>query len=578
MPEPIPAADGEDEPIRDIFSRFWPYTKQDRGRLLLGGVLAVTVTAGEIGTVIIFEAITNKVLADHRIGGFWVLAAAWLGIAVATAAAMFAGGYLSSLVRERFLLRLRDSVFAHAQRLSLDFFDRRRLGDLMVRLIDDLEVIEGLVCSGLGGMAAAAASLLLFAAAAVVISWQLALLALAVAPLFWLASRVFSSRFARAAGQEREASGSISSAVEESLANQALVQAFNRQSYQARRLHEEGASWLRARMAETRLDAIYAPVMYVVETLCVLVVFGAGAWEVAGHRVTLGAMLSLAILLTYIYPQVQGLAGYRATLAESRASARRVTEILNFSPLVTDDAGIRGRLRGRGRIDFDHVAFAYPGTGRRAVDGLCFTAGPGRVLAVTGPSGAGKSTIARLLLRFYDPDRGRILLDGIDIRELSLQTLRYNITLLQQENLLFAGTIRDNIGYGARGATDAQIRAAASAVGAHDFIAALPGGYETQVGARGRLVSGGQRQRIALARAVLRDAPVLVLDEPTTGLDPASTSRLLPLLSTAMAGRTIIVITHDHALAAAAGDILTIGFTAGDSARPPTVPRVPNRL
>jgi ATP-binding cassette subfamily B protein len=559
MAERISAAGTDGESVRDTVRRFWPYTRGDRGRLLLGAILAIFVTISEIGTVIVFDIITNKVLTEHRLAGFWPLAAAWLGIAVATAGVMFVGGYQSSLAQERFLLRLRDGVFAHAQRLSLDFFDRKRLGDLMVRLIDDLEVIEGLVCSGLVAAAAAAVSLLLLAAAAVVISSSLAVLAFAVAPLFWLVSRAFSGRLARAAGQEREASGSISSAVEESLSNQALVQAFNRQSYQALRLHEEGVSWLRARMGETRLNAIYAPVMYIVETLCVLIVFGAGAWEVAGGRVTLGAILSLAILLTFIYPEVQSLTGYRSTLAEGRASARRVTEILQRRPLVTDGTrAIRGRVRGRGLIDFESVSFAYPDADHLAIDRLTFSARPGQMLAITGPSGAGKSTVARLLLRFYDPDCGRILLDGIDIRELSLQTLRYNITLLQQESLLFAGTIRDNIGYAARGATDTQIHAAARAAGAHEFITALPDGYRTQLGERGRLLSGGQRQRIVLARAVLRDAPVLILDEPTTGLDPASARALMPLLGTAMVGRTIIVITHDHALAAAADSILHI--------------------
>ncbi len=566
-------ASGPGEPVRFLFRRFWPYTRADRGRLLLAGLLAVVVTGGEIATVVIFDVITNKVLAGHHLAGFWVLAALWLGTAAAAAAAMFAGEYLSALARERFLLRLRDSVFAHAQRLSLDFFGGSRLGDLMLRLTDDLDVIESLVCSGLAAAAAAAVSVLLLAGAAVVISWSLALLALAVAPLFWLASRGFSGRLARASGHEREASGSITSAVEESLSNQALVQAFNRQPYQARRLHEEGLSWLRANMAESRLNAIYAPVMYVIETLCVLLVFGAGAWEVAGRRATLGGLLSLAILLTYIYPQVQALAGYRAALAEGQASARRVTEICEFAPAVADGTTVRNRVRGRGLIDFENVSFGYPGAAGPAVDGLSFTARPGRVLAITGPSGAGKSTIARLLLRFYDPDRGRILLDGIDIRDLSLQTLRYNVTLLQQENLLFTGTVRDNIGYGALAATEIQIQAAARAAGADDFIAGLPDGYLTPVGERGRLLSGGQRQRIALARAVLRDAPVVILDEPTAGLDPASAGRLMLRLRAAMGDRAVILITHDQALAAEADDVLALGAAPPEAAEPSRLSR-----
>ena len=559
MSEPASAAKAVDESVRDILRRFWPYTRGDRKRLLLAVLLGIFITISEIGSVLIFDAITDKVLAAHRFAGFWPLAAAWLGIAVAAAAMMFLAGYQSSLARERFQLRLRDGVFAHAQQLSLYFFDRKRLGDLMVRLIEDIEVIEGVVCSGLAATVAAGLSLLLLAAAAIVISSSLAVLAFVVAPLFWLVSRAFSGRLAEAARQEREANSSISSVVEESLSNQALVQAFNRQPYQALRLHEEGASWLRARMAEHRLNAVYAPVMYVVETMCVLVVFGVGAWEVAGGRVTLGGLLSLAILLTFIYPEVQSLTGFRNTLAEGRASARRITEILEFRPPVTERArAIRTRVRGRGLIDFESVSFAYPGADHFAVAGLTFAARPGRVLAITGPSGAGKSTVASLLLRFYDPDRGRILLDGIDVRELSLRTLRYNVTLLQQENLLFTGTIRDNIGYAARGATDAEIRADASAVGAHEFITALPDGYGTQVGERGRLLSGGQRQRIALARAVLRDTPVLIMDEPTTGLDPASAVALMPLLRTTMADRTIIVITHDHGVAASADDILPL--------------------
>ena len=180
-------------------------------------------------------------------------------------------------------------------------------------------------------------------------------------------------------------------------------------------------------------------------------------------------------------------------------------------------------------------------------------------MAVTGPSGSGKSTIAKLLLRFYDPDAGRIMLDGIDIRDLSLRALRHNITLLQQENLLFSGTIADNIGYGKRGATPAEIVAAARTAGAHPFIRALPDGYRTLVGQRGRLLSGGQRQRIAIARAILRDTPVLVLDEPTAGLSPADTLAVMRLLRPVMAGRTTIVITHDPSVAAAANRIVTIG-------------------
>jgi ATP-binding cassette, subfamily B, bacterial len=544
---------------RDIFRRFWPYTRGDRSRMLAGGLFAVLVSGGEIGTVVIFEAITNRVLEQSRTADFWPLAVGWLGIAVATGAAMFTSGYLRSLASERFLLRLRDSVFAHTQQLSPDFFSKSRLGDLMVRLIDDVAVIEGVVFSGLVATATAAVSVGLFAAAAVVIQWQLALITFAVAPMFWLVTKGFSARLGRASGRERDVSGSISSAIEESLANQALVQAFNRQPEQGRWLHQEGTSWLRARMAETRIDSLYSPFIYFIETVCLLIVFGFGAWQVADHRLSLGGMLSFGILLTFIYPEIQGLSGYRATIAAGSPSAQRVTKILESRPRVIDGTGSLPRASGGGRIEFDDVTFAYPEADGPVVERLSFTVEPGRLLAITGPSGAGKSTVASLLLRFYDPDKGRILLDRHDIRDLSLRALRDNVTLLQQENLLFAGTVGDNIAYGKAGAASAEIRAAACAADAHHFIANLAQGYDTPIGQRGRLLSGGQRQRIALARAVLRDAPVLILDEPTTGLDDAGVRRLLRSLRGFMATRTTILITHDPSVAAIADDVVSLG-------------------
>jgi ATP-binding cassette subfamily B protein len=546
------------ESLPDIFGRFWPYMRGDRCRLLAAGVSAVLVSGGEIGTVVVFDAILTGVLAHEHVARLWPLAAAWLGIAAVASAAMFTTSYAGSLASERFLLRLRDSVYAHSQKLSPDFFAQRRLGDLMVRMVDDVELIEQLVASGLVQAAAAAVSVLLFVGAAFLIQWELALVTCVVAPLFWLASRGFSGRLGQATGQERAVSGSLTSVVEESLANQALVQAFNRQSDQARRLHEEGVSWLRAKMAEAKLDSLYGPVVYFVETVCVLVVFGFGAWEVTVHKVSIGGLLSFAILLTFIYPEVQELTGYRVTISAGRASAQRVSEILQFKPLVTDHPAAWPTAAGRGRIDVERVTFAYPGAPSTVIDELSFTAEPGKLLAVTGPSGAGKSTLAHLLLRFYDPGAGRILLDRTDIRDLPLRALRDNISLLQQEHLLFAGTIRDNIAYARPTATSAEIRAAARAADAHDFITTLPQGYDTPIGQRGSLLSGGQRRRITIARTILRDAPILILDEPTAGLDQDGAQRLLDTLTGAIAGRTTIVITHDTSLAAIADRVVSL--------------------
>ena len=541
-----------------VIRRFWPYTKGDRRRLMLGGLAMLAVAGCELATVILFSVITNRVLAASRLAGFWRLAAWWLAVVAVAALAMFFAEYLTSLASERFALRLRDDLVAHAQRLAPDFFDTRHLGDLMVRLTDDVAVVEGIASSGALGVATSAVSAALFTAAAFVVSWQLALVAGAVAPVFWLASRGFSGRIARAAERERMLTGKLTSAIEETLSNQSLVQAFNQETTEFRRLHAEGDSWLRARMAQIRLGAIYAPAVYVVETLCVLSVFGFGAWELTRGAITLGGLLAFAILLAYLYPPVQGLVGYRLVVSAAAESISRVAEILDTRSGVPDRAAVRARVQGRGVVVFDGVSFAYPESGRPVLRDLSFQARPGQLVAIVGPSGSGKSTIARLLLRFYDADAGRILLDGVDVRGLSLRTLRYNITLLQQESLLFSGTIADNIGYGKRGAIPAEIVAAARAAGAHEFVSALPDGYETFVGQRGRLLSGGQRQRIAIARATLRDTPVLVLDAPTAGLSPADAQSVLRLLRPVMAGRTTIVITHDEEVAARADRVVAL--------------------
>jgi ATP-binding cassette subfamily B protein len=380
----------------------------------------------------------------------------------------------------------------------------------------------------------------------------------AIAPLFWVAVRSFTSRFRDAAVRERESDGAMTSVVEESLSNQALVQAYNRQRTEQRRLHRAGLSWLEAKMAESRLSALYEPLVQVIETVCVLVVLGFGAWELTNNRITLGGLLAFAAYLGYLYPPIQNLGHINLIASEATASADRIIEIMEARPAVAEVPAARTRAARRGRVAFDGVTFRYPGSDRPVLEELSFRAGPEELVLLTGPSGSGKSTITKLLLRFYDPDAGRIRLDGVDVRELSLETLRDTVTLLQQENLLFPGTVRDNIAYGRPGATDEQIISAARAAEAHDFITALPEGYDTPVGQRGRLLSGGQRQRIAIARAMVRDAPVLILDEPTTGLDAPTARRVLGPLRRLMAGRTTILITHDLRLAPEADKIIAL--------------------
>lgn len=512
---------------------------------MAGGALALVAALCEVAAIGLFGFITDEVLSKQNLEAFWLPAAAWLGLAAVTGLVSFTGSYLTALGGERFLLRLRDRVFEHIQTLAPDFFDNRRLGDLMARLTDDIEAIEELVGSGLVKLFTTLASVVFFAGAAFYIRWDLALLTFLLVPAFLLVSKVFAGRFRTVSAHERLSNGAMNSVIEESLSNQSLVQSYNRQSTEAERLHSEGNTWLRANVAQAWLSSLYGPVVQVIETICLISILGFGAWEITSGRLTIGGLLAFAAYLAYLYPAVQSLGQIALTVSEAAAGSDRVIEILRARPTVTDRADPVHLERGRGRIEFQEVGFSYPNRRRPTLRDLSFAIEPGELVVCTGPSGVGKSTLAKLLLRFHDPTTGRVLLDGIDIRDLSRESLRDNITVLQQENLLFSGTVRDNITYGRPGADMDDIVRAAVMADVHEFVTALPDGYDTPIGQRGRLMSGGQRQRIAIARAILRDAPVLVLDEPMTGLDALTTERIMEPLKRLMAGRTTILITHD---------------------------------
>ncbi|GAA4569164.1 ABC transporter ATP-binding protein [Planotetraspora kaengkrachanensis] len=553
--------------IRKTFRRFWPYTRGLRRLLVLGVAAAILATACEIAAIRLFGLITDEVLSTHDLTAFWAPALAWLGLALVAAVASFVSAYGAAVGGERFLLRLRDSVFDHLQTLTPDFFENRRLGDLMARLTDDIEAIEELVASGLIRLITAVISAVLFSAAAFWIRWDLALVTFAMIPAFLLVSKAFASRFRRAAARERFSNGVMNSTVEEALSNQSVVQAYNRQAAEAGRLHEAGRGWLTANLWQARLSALYGPAVQVIETVCMLVIIGFGAWEIAAGRLTLGGLLAFAAYLAYLYPAVQGLGEIALTVSEAGAGSDRIMEVLRARPAVTDRPGARTPSAPvRGHIEFLDVGFTYPRRSRPTLSGLSFSALPGELIVCTGPSGAGKSTVAKLLLRFYDPTEGRILLDGTDLRDLPSDVLRNRVTLLQQENLVFSGTVRDNIAYGRPESSQAEIVEAAVTAGAHDFIRGLPQGYNTPIGQRGRLLSGGQRQRIAIARAILRDTPVLVLDEPMTGLDEPTAARIMEPLRRLMSGRTTILITHDLRLVPDAAEKVVLE-AARDSGR-----------
>ncbi|MBX7549678.1 ABC transporter ATP-binding protein/permease [Streptomyces sp. tea 10] len=545
-------------PARAAFRRFWPLTRGLRKWLLVVWVCTVIAALAETEAVLLFGDLTDHALEKGSPAAFWAPALKWLGVAVVGAFVAYAGNSLAAWATERFVMRLREHVFDHVQQLPPHFFQRHRQGDLLSRLTSDVEAIETLVVSGLVGAASAAFSALFYAAAAFWLRWDLAAATFVLAPLFWLAARRFSGSIKDVSRAGRAADGAITSVVEESLGNIVLTQAYDRRDAERRRLGEEANAWFRASVRSTRLNEAYEQLVQVIETVCVLAVIGIGAWEISTGRMTLGRLLAFAAFLGYLYPPVRGLAQLGLTVTAATAGAERLIEILDVRPSVTDPP--RGTETGRpdGTVEVRQATFTYPGAEKTALEGLSFTVSPGELVIVTGPSGAGKSTVSKLLLRFYDPDAGEVLLDGVPLRDFPLARLREYVTLLPQETLVLHDTVRANIACGRPGASEQAIEEAARAADAHEFIVRLPDGYDTRVDPNSARLSGGQLQRLAIARAILRDAPVLVLDEPTTGLDAMAARRVVKPLRRLMAGRTTIMITHDLNLAPDADRILVV--------------------
>jgi ABC-type multidrug transport system fused ATPase/permease subunit len=337
----------------------------------------------------------------------------------------------------------------------------------------------------------------------------------------------------------------MSAVAAESLVNAPLVQAYNQQANEVARFRLQGVQSFRARMAAGAIRALFAPIVDLVDILAVLLVLAVGTYELSQNRLSLGGLLIFMGYLSQLYGPIRGLSGLSNTVYQASAGAERIIEFLDQHPRVVEGAKPIRLGRSAGLVRFEDVSFRYPTRETSSLGGVTFDLEPGKVLALVGHSGAGKSTVIKLLLRFYDPDSGVISIDGNNLRDVSLSSLRSNIAVILQETLVFDGSVSENIAYGSPGASAQDVVNAARAAAAHNFIAELPHGYDTLLGEKGRRLSGGQLQRISIARAVLRDAPLLVMDEPTTGLDPDSRREVMEPMEGLMSKRTVIAVTHD---------------------------------
>lgn len=533
--------------VRVIVRRFWPFARPFRARWTAGLALAALLPAVEAVEIWLFKSVVDGVLVPADLAALWPLAAAMAGLALLGALLSFGDEYIATWVGERFTLAMRAKVFAHLQSLEPDALDKRRHGDVLSRLTGDLHAVETLLLSALAEAVQAAARLCFFVGALFLLSWKLALASLIVIPPLYWAARRFGRLARRAARERRRRSGTVGAVLEEALANTALVQSANTQAREQARLKRENEGAMAAELAGTRIAGLFAPVIDLIELFGAILIIALGTWALSSGDLTLGGLLAFLAYLSQLYRPLRDLSRLYQQVFEATAGAERVMELLDTPPSVVERPDARELAHARGRLELRGVHFSYD---RQALAGLSLTVPPGRCIALTGASGAGKSTVAKLAVRFLDPDAGTVHLDGHDVRDLTLASVRRNVALLLQDAPLIDGTIADNVAYG-NDATEPEIRRALTLTGL-DLDPATP------VGQRGRALSGGQRRRVAMARALLQDAPVLILDEPTAGLDPESARALVAPLRELARDRATLMITHDRELAAAADEVVVL--------------------
>lgn len=555
--------------LRRMVTRFWPHIRQERG--LLWGAFAALFAQVFFRLLEPWplKFILDRVIVSTPAGGgsgiafldaleplqlLLVVSLGLVGIVALRAMTEYVSTVGFALIGNRVLTKVRAELYTHLQKLPLAYHTKSKGGDLTVRMISDVGMLKEVAVTSVLPMLGNVFVLVGMLGVMFWLNASLALLSLAILPVFWLVSQRQSRRIREVSRRQRKREGAMAATVAESVGAIKVVQALSLERIFSGAFASQNEKSLKEGVQAKRLAAGLERTTDVLIAVSTALVLYFGARLVLSGSLTPGDLVVFTTYLKSAFKPLRDFAKYTARLAKASAAGERVLDILDTEPTIRDRPGAVVAPSFRGALCFDNVFFSYE-PGQRVLDGFSLEVQPGERVAIVGASGGGKSTLASLVPRLYEPTSGRVTVDGRDIGDYTLASLRGQISMVLQENILFGSSVRDNIAYSAEGATEDEVEAAARLANAHDFVTALPAGYDTVLGERGATLSGGQRQRLAVARAALRRAPILILDEPTVGLDEENERLVRGALERLSRDQTTLLITHDLAFAARADRI-----------------------
>ena len=488
-------------------------------------------------------SLVNSVAGHDKMAILYFAALSVIAIAAVGAIGSYGEKYLTTSVGQRVMHDLRATLYHHIQRLSLSYHDQKKTGDVISRVTSDIDAIQDFVSQALLGIVVNVVTLIGMLAVMFYLNWRFTLIALSVAPILFVVVYVYTRRIKKASRAVREKEGEVVSIVQEVLSSMRVVQAFAREDYEQTRFEKQSLESVETALRARSLKAKLTPIVQIVVAVGTCLVLWYGARLVLAGEITSGSLLVFFLYLGKMYKPMRELSKMTDTLSKSAVGYERIKEVIETEREIRNVKGAIWAPPFKGLIEFSHVDFGYTPDNLTLKD-VNFKIEPGQLAAFVGPTGGGKTTIASLVARFYDPVKGEVRIDGKDVRAYKVKSLRRQISFVLQENLLFHASIWQNIAYGRPEASREEIIEAARLANADEFIRKMPQQYDTLVGERGVTLSGGQRQRIAIARAIIRSSPILVLDEPTSSLDSASEELVFDALARLIEGKTSIVIAH----------------------------------